>query len=403
MRIGLLMSHTDPRGGGGYTFENEILRSLGALAQESRHKFIVFTDEPILEANQGCLTTPDGLVHVKMPNRLIRTSHRFLYKAFRKIPTRLCPYWRSNVLDSYAKKHGIQFFLFFEATHIPSDIPYAVIAWDIEHRSQPWFPELSQKGIWDSRELVHSKLLRRATYIVTGTEIGREQVEFFYRVPRERIKILPHPTPFIKESDLIPNRISLFEKYGLKENFLLYPSNFWPHKNHANLLMALKYMRENLNLSLTMVFTGNDVGNESYIRQLSSELGLNEHVRFLGFTAHQELVALYKNAFALAYLSFGGPENMPPLEGFSLGCPVIAADIPGAREQLADSALLVDPQNPKQIAEAVEKLYDDPQLRETLITKGKNRARRFTGHDFVRGLFSIFDEFEPIRRCWPAI
>jgi glycosyltransferase involved in cell wall biosynthesis len=402
MRIGLFMSHTDPRGGGGYTFEHEILTSLGTLAQESHHEFIIFSDESYATGNHKVLTNTAGLIYVKVPNRMIQIWHRFLYKALRKIPTRLCPYWRSNLFDSYAKNHGVQFFLFFEAAHIPSDIPYAVVVWDIEHRLQPWFPELSLRGVWDSRELLYSTLLGRAAYVITGTKIGREQVEFFYRIPRQRIKILPHPTPFMDESELTPNTISLFERYGLKENFLLYPANFWAHKNHANLLMALKFMRETLDLSLTLAFTGHDMGNEPYIRQLSSSLGLDDQVSFLGFTSHQELVALYKNAFALAYLSFGGPENMPPLEGFALGCPVIAADIPGAKEQLEDAALFVDPKSPEQIAGAIKKLYDDPQLRETLITKGKERAIRFTGHDFVRGLFSIFDEFEPIRRCWPT-
>jgi glycosyltransferase involved in cell wall biosynthesis len=43
----------------------------------------------------------------------------------------------------------------------------------------------------------------------------------------------------------------------------------------------------------------------------------------------------------LRYPSFFGAENLPPLEAFALGCPVIAADMPGAREQLGDAAILV--------------------------------------------------------------
>ena len=400
MRIGLFMSHTDPRGGGGYTFEHEILTSLGTLAQESHHQFMILTLDPVSGDENKTSTEKFKLVYVKRPF-WSRVGRSLLYFILKGSPPELFPRWRSGFLDGAARKLGIEFLLFFGGHGIPPDIPYAIVVWDVEHRMQPWFPEVSSFGVWDAREFNYSSILPRAAFVITGTEIGREQVEFLYRVPRQRIKILPHPTPFIDESELRPDRIALFEKYGLKDNFLLYPANFWAHKNHANLLRALKFLREKLDLNLTLVFTGHDMGNEPYIRRLSSNLGLDTQVSFLGFTSRQELLALYKNAFALTYISFGGPENMPPLEGFSLGCPVIAADIAGAREQLSDAALLVDPKSPEQIAEAIKKLYDNPQLRETLIAKGKERALRFTGDDFVRGLFSIFDEFEPIRRCWP--
>jgi len=36
-----------------------------------------------------------------------------------------------------------------------------------------------------------------------------------------------------------------------------------------------------------------------------------------------------------------------------------------------------------------------------LILRGKERARRFTGPDFAKGVFGLLDEFEAIRRCWP--
>ena len=114
----------------------------------------------------------------------------------------------------------------------------------------------------------------------------------------------------------------------------------------------------------------------------------------------RELAVLYRRALALTYVSFFGPENLPPLEAFALGCPVIAADVPGAREQLGDSALLVDPTRPEEIAQAIRSLHRDPSLRQTLVERGRARAARWTALDFVRGVFAILDEFEAVRRCW---
>jgi len=101
-------------------------------------------------------------------------------------------------------------------------------------------------------------------------------------------------------------------------------------------------------------------------------------------------------------VSYFGPENLPPLEAFALGCPVIAANVSGATEQLGDAALLVDPSRPETIADAIQSVNTDPAMREKLVTRGRVRAQSWTAADFVRGVFSILDEFEMVRRCWDS-
>jgi glycosyltransferase involved in cell wall biosynthesis len=180
---------------------------------------------------------------------------------------------------------------------------------------------------------------------------------------------------------------------------LFYPAQFWPHKNHAVLLYALKCLKEK-HILLDLVFVGQDKGNYSYIRRLSSKLGLDEQVHFCGFVPREDLIALYKNALCLTYPSFFGPENLPPLEAFALGCPVVASKVEGAKEQMGDAALLVEPNNEKAWAEAINKLLVEPELKEELIGAGKKRADEWRAVDFVDGIFDIIDECGSVRRCW---
>ena len=91
--------------------------------------------------------------------------------------------------------------------------------------------------------------------------------------------------------------------------------------------------------------------------------------------SQNELIALYKDAFALIFLSFFGPDNLPPLEAFGLGCPVIASNVSGSQEQLSDYAILVDPHNENQVAHAIKTLYEKPEIRKDLIKRGYERAR----------------------------
>ena len=123
-------------------------------------------------------------------------------------------------------------------------------------------------------------------------------------------------------------------------------------------------------------------------------------MKFLGFVSQNELVDLYRNALTLTYVSYFGPENLPPLEAFALGCPVIAANVNGAAEQLGDAALFIDPNSPEEIADAIQTMHTDKHLRGELVMRGLTRAQSWTGENFVRGVFSILDDFETIRRSW---
>src|SRR5207237_5511325 len=133
------------------------------------------------------------------------------------------------------------------------------------------------------------------------------------------------------------------------------------------------------NLRLPVVFTGSDQGNERCVRELVDQMQLRDQIFFLGHVSRPTLKALYQHALCLCYVSFFGPENLPPLEAFGLGCPVIAADVPGATEQLADAAIRVNPSNELEIADALKLLSNDKTKRDELTRRGKERSRRFTG------------------------
>ena len=260
---------------------------------------------------------------------------------------------------------------------------------------------MSADGVWKSRENFFSQILKRAAFVIVGTDAGKKEVQMFYGIPDERIRILPHPTPRFALEENPSNDVDL-SKYKLPRDYVFYPAQFWSHKNHVGLLQAIHHLKEADNLRLPVVFTGSDQGNERHVRQVVKTLKLEDQVHFLGHVSRDTLRVLYQNAFALCYVSFFGPENFPPLEAFALGCPVIAADVPGASEQLGDVAIRVDPSNELEIAEAIKSLFHDKSKRENLILRGKERSLRFTGSDFAKGLIDLLDEFQAIRRCWPA-
>jgi glycosyltransferase involved in cell wall biosynthesis len=162
----------------------------------------------------------------------------------------------------------------------------------------------------------------------------------------------------------------------------------------------LKILKEEMKSEIPIVFVGADFGNRKYIEDKAQELGLGDQIHVLGFVDQEDLIGLYLEAFALSYLSYFGPENLPPLEAMALGCPVIAANVAGAEDQFGNAALLVNPSQPKEIAATINKLDKNSKLRERLISLGKKRAAKWTSDDFVKGAFIALDEFESIRSAW---
>ena len=406
MKVGVYCPDNNPRGGGGYTYQIEVICALSELADRSNHNFVVFTPVPdnirkFIHSNQ--------IPVVRIPRysflpcgffeRLQYAIGYLLNKLFNYIPQSDI-YRHTNLFEKIAKSHNIDFVWFPEPSSILVNIPYLASLWDLQHKIQPYFPEIAEKGSWENREAFYSRYLPRASIVVVGTETGRKEIERFYQVPSERIKVLPFPTPCLSLNQSSKNGQDILKKYAIPPNYLFYPAQFWSHKNHVNLLIALQNLKQKHNLNIPLVLVGSDKGNEKYIRKLISKWELSSQVHILGFVPQEDMTALYQNALALTFVTFFGPDNIPPLEAFTLGCPVIASKVSGAEEQLGNAALLVDPKSPEQIADAIFELYNSPELRKTLIERGLKRAQQWTGKDFVQSIFSILDEFEAIRRCW---
>ena len=394
MNVGVVASGHLPDAGGGFTFENELLLHLVRRTGSSRHRFTLVCEESSAQRISrviGNTTTNLGLISYKSPNIFQRATSKFQRESaiFRAM-------WRKpSQLDQIAGRHGLDFFWFLGPGSYLVNAPYLTIVWDLQHLITPWFPEFSGHGVWDARELAMGWFLRRASFVVTGTHVGKEQVVRAYGIPEERVRILPHPTPLWIRSNQSGGVATT-----LPTPYLLYPAQFWPHKNHANLLRALKILRDEYSFSVALVLTGSDKGNRGFIETLAKELNVADQVRILGFVSERELAALYQGALALTYVSFGGPENLPPLEAMACGCPVLAADIPGSSEQIGDSALLVDPKMPESIAAGIWRIAKDDRLREELRANGSRRALQWSVQDFVSGIISLFDDFDRIRRCW---
>jgi glycosyltransferase involved in cell wall biosynthesis len=308
---------------------------------------------------------------------------------------------RQAMIESAITDFNLDVVWFLNPNAVCLSVPFFATVWDLQHRLQPYFPELNRGDwTWHDRESTYLETLRRATRILTGTQVGKEEIIRFYGVYPGNVRVVPLPVPKFVTGALPSDTIDIRTKYRLPETYLIYPAQFWPHKNHVNLLLALEILKMRRSLSIALVLTGSDQGNRYYIEEFIRQKGLINQVYILGIVPQKDLIALYLDATALVYPTFFGPDNLPPLEAFALGCPVIASRICGAKEQLGDAALLFDPASPDELASALASLCEEPSLRASLVKRGLQQVSGRSGEDYVRRVCEILTEFEAIRRTW---
>jgi glycosyltransferase involved in cell wall biosynthesis len=397
MHVGVVLDDIEPQAGGGFTFVHDIAAALLDHAKASPHRFTLLVSQAYADAMHGRELVANVSI---VPSRKPRFLERRISLLRHYVPV-VGYLWKSvSGLERQMASLGVDL-VWIVAGRLKDtfEIPYVTTVWDVQHLTHPWFPEVSANWRWDHRELFLWRHLRRATSIIVGTQVGKDEIVRYYGVPEEHIAILPHPTPsFVLRAaeetatDKLPSNVP--------KDYLLYPAQFWPHKNHVNLLKALRLLVEADPATPALVLAGSDQGNRAFVERCAADLGVSHKVHFLGFVPTEDLIRLYRNARALVYPSFSGPENLPPLEAFALGCPAIVSNYRGAEEQLGDCAMLFDPTKPAAIAEAIARVVTDEQLRAQLIERGKKRAASWTGREFVGGIFKIFDAFAAQRCCW---
>jgi glycosyltransferase involved in cell wall biosynthesis len=185
--------------------------------------------------------------------------------------------------------------------------------------------------------------------------------------------------------------VALRERWHLPSNFWLYVANFYPHKNHARLLLAYDcYRRQWRRQAWPLVLCGAPALEYSRIRDLASRLGLAEEILFIHGLADTEMPALYSAASALVFPSEYEGFGIPLVEAMACACPIVAADIAAVREFGAGSTISFAAESVESIAGAMIRLQDDEGCRVSLAEAGLKTAERYRDSVIVQRLMDAY-------------
>lgn len=404
MRVAVVFPAGHPEHGGSHTFQATIAQAIRAKTHgvSSRHEFVFFEDDSGSFRATAGIRQHHGLPTVLVPaNRGARIWRKatFLFNNAQDTLLNARPFDVRTPFVDLLQTHRIEFVWFATPHFLECPLPYIATIFDLQHQNQPWFPEVGDADRWIIRESVTRRAVTKATAVIVANQRAEQELRRVYPIGPERILRLSHPTPaFALEAAKKPI-LPYPSHLGFGGDYILYPAQFWAHKNHVTLLEAFRTLREKHG-NTSLVLVGSDKGNRAHVRAVAERLGVSAHTHLLGFVQQPELVALYQHARVLAYPSLFGPENLPPLEAFALGCPVVCARYAGADEQLGDAAVLVEPLDATAWAESLSRVLTNDEERHMLVERGERRAQELSADNYVTNVLSFLDGFAPVRANW---
>ena len=255
-------------------------------------------------------------------------------------------------------------------------LPTVVTIPDIQ---QEYYPEFFTQAELSQRALMYKPSCEDATAVITLSHSSKEHMIARYGLPPEKVHCT-YLAGSVMSSPLAtaPSAETVRQTYHLPQRFALYPANFWPHKNHHMLVLALHRLRKTSGVTLPLVLTGDDLGQWTKLQEVIAHFNLQEVVHYLGYVPSAALRTLYAQAAMLVFPSLFEGFGLPLVEAMALECPIAAADQTSIPEVVGDAAVLFDPRNPDRIAEAMYRILSDAPLRQSLIMRGRERAALFS-------------------------
>jgi glycosyltransferase involved in cell wall biosynthesis len=317
----------------------------------------------------------------------VSLHHVRSYRAGRSIPTRALAMATARALPWLAARDVPP----VDVVHYPVTVPIprshgptVVTIHDLQHHDLPAFFSRSERAY---RRWGYDGAARSATMVVAVSEYTRRRVVEVLGIHEERVEAIPHGLDAVRFTPVADGDEALLARLDLPERFVVYPANLWPHKNHERLVDALTVQRER---DVNLVLTGQPWNRLDAVMGLAAQAGVGDRVRHLGFVEPKTLAAIYRAATAMIFPSLYEGFGAPPLEAMACGCPV-AASLRGALREVCDGAVLeLDPESVESIADALDRIATDDDLRQRLRAAGTERAARFRWSDAARKHTAVY-------------
>lgn len=383
-RIGIYAC-TKPFEGGAYQYTRSIVQAMKRIEEkQADYRVVVYSED--LEWKKICEEI--GVAFVVLKNTLMKRGVYWFRHIFKSVVILNWISYNAHPLWISYRREQLDLMIISSPIIMikPDKARILTPIFDLMHRYID-FPEVGGGQIGAERDKRYINICKSSDAVLVDSLLGRQQLEECYGDIVSDLKTKVHVLPYIEPDYMYceGKEIQVFHKY------VLYPAQFWQHKNHIRLIEATAYLRDK-GIIINLVLTGTEKNNKKNVETLIEKFSLQSQVKILDYVTNEQLVYLYRHARALAMPTFAGPTNIPPLEALAAGCPMILSNNFSMQEQAGDAALYFNPESVSEIADCMEKIWTDDEVCKQLIIKGAAQKQKWGIEQFQSSLKEIIDK-----------
>ena len=233
------------------------------------------------------------------------------------------------------------------------------------------------------------KSVKKATRIIAVSETTKNDLMHYLGIPDERISVIYVGVDH-RLFRPVPHRI-------YDTPYILFVGSEHPRKNFAGLLEAFSRLKgEPRFKELKLVKVGKAGGQEADFRgqtmEVVSALGLVGEVIFTDFVPEADLPVYYSGAEVFVLPSLYEGFGFPPLEAMACGCPVVTSNTSSLPEVVGEAGIMVNPYDTDSLAEAMRQVLTNSILREDMVRKGLEQAKKFSWEKAARRTLKVYNQ-----------
>ena len=238
--------------------------------------------------------------------------------------------------------------------------------------------------------------LKKADRIIAISEFTKKEIIRMLDYPPEKI-FIAYPGVDTSKYKVLKRNEKIAKKYQFDSDFfnIVYVGNEEPRMNIETIIRALAILKkQNKKIRLIKGGNPNSQGRREILIELIKKLGLEKDVIFTGYIDEKDMPQIYNLAdlsiYPISYTGFG----LPPLEAMACGCPVITSNKASLPEVVGDAAIICDPKNHNEMAEAILKIMSNNKLKKNLIKKGLKQAKKYTWRGYAQQTLDCYKSLE---------
>lgn len=298
-------------------------------------------------------------------------------------------YWFDVQVPKILKKKQVD--VFFSPDNflsLTTSVPIVLTTHDIAHYHYPAQVALIHRPYY--RWFIPA-FLRKADKIVAVAEYGKQDLIDHYQVSADKIMVVPNGTREVFQPISSTVQVQIKQRYSQGQEYFFFLGAIHPRKNLIGLIRGYERFRTNTQAPVKLLIAGKLAWQVEEIMQIHAQSPFAQDIIFLGYLPEETAAQLMATALALTYLSFFEGFGLPVLEALCTDTPVITSNTSSLPEVAGEAALLVDPHNINEIAAAMQRIWDEPELRADLVQKGRQQRQLFSWDKAAEKIYSLLE------------